>query len=58
MEGWLKLNADGVVQTSSKLATAGAIIRDAYGHWVGSLVMNISVALITRAELWGVYEGI
>ena len=54
----MKLNDDGTVQTSSKLATAGAIIRDAYGHWVGSLVMNISVALITIAELWGVYEGI
>ena len=50
MEGWLKLNADGVVQTSSKLATVGAIIRDAYGHWVGSLVMTIGAASITIAE--------
>ena len=37
---------------------SGGLIRDYCGQWKGEVVMNLGMASVTSAELWGVFEGL
>ena len=40
------------------LASAGGVIRDSNGKWLGGFAFNIRSCSITDAELWGIHEGL
>ncbi|KAL8170236.1 hypothetical protein V2J09_022040 [Rumex salicifolius] len=57
-EGWYKVNTDGAKESSMGVATAGGVIRDDSGVWLGGFVKNIGVCSVVAAELWGLYHGL
>lgn len=56
-QGEFALNTDGAVK-QSRLASAGGLIRDSNGAWVGGFLVNIGVTSVLHAELVGVREGL
>lgn len=54
---YFKLNTDGS-QINTGLASAGGLLRDYTGRWVGGFGMNVGSCFITSAELWGFYNGL
>ncbi|CAA0818851.1 Polynucleotidyl transferase- ribonuclease H-like superfamily protein [Striga hermonthica] len=58
VDGTFKVNTDGCFISTSGMATAGGLVRDAGGRWIGVFTMNIGYCLITRAELWGLFQGL
>nr|ABW81175.1 non-LTR retrotransposon transposase [Arabidopsis cebennensis] len=57
-EGWLKLNTDGASKGNPGLATAGGILRQQDGSWIGGFAVNIGICSAPLAELWRVYYGL
>lgn len=57
LEGWLKLNTDGLVEGGSGLACCGGVVRDANGQWVRGFSRRISVTTIFATKLWGLRGG-
>ncbi|CAA7023659.1 unnamed protein product [Microthlaspi erraticum] len=56
--GWFKLNTDGASHGNLGPATAGGVIRDGDGRWMGSFALNIGRCTAPLAELLGVYYGL
>ncbi|XP_010484806.1 PREDICTED: uncharacterized protein LOC104763089 [Camelina sativa] len=56
--GWVKLNTDGASHGNPGLATAGGVLRDSDGAWIGGFAFNIGICTAPLAELWGVYYGL
>lgn len=54
---YFKLNINGA-RKQSGLSSAGSPIGDYNGSWIIGFGMNISVCLITIAELWGHSQGL
>ncbi|CAI9096420.1 OLC1v1032567C1 [Oldenlandia corymbosa var. corymbosa] len=57
--GWVKLNSDGSF-VPGRGGTAGGLVRDERGLWLGGFVMNIGACAVssTEAELRGLFEGL
>ncbi|CAA7030525.1 unnamed protein product [Microthlaspi erraticum] len=58
IQDWWKVNTDGASRGNPGLATAGDVLRDANGAWVGGFALNIGICSAPLAELWGVYYGL
>ena len=58
MGEWVKVNTDGACRGTIGLATAGGVLRDGSGHWLGGFSFNIGVCTVPLAKLWGVYYGL
>lgn len=56
--GWTKLNTDGASRGNPGNATAGSVLRDEAGDWIGGFSLNIGICTAPLAELWGVYYGL
>ncbi|CAI0418218.1 unnamed protein product [Linum tenue] len=56
--GWSCINTDGSVALASQSATAGGVVRDDHGRFLGAFVMNLGGGTITRAELMGIRQGL
>lgn len=56
--GWVKLNTDGASHGNPGRATAGGVLRDGEGNWIGGFALNIGICSASLAELWGVYYGL
>lgn len=56
--GMVKLNTDGAMKSSSRLASAGGLFRNHQGNWVLGFISNIGHTSSFMAELWGVREGL
>lgn len=56
--GWIKLTTDGASRGNPGLATAGGVLRDGEGQWLGGFALNIGICTTPLAELWGVYYGL
>ena len=57
-EGWLKLNTDGAVDTSSGKAGCGGLLRDSAGQLIVGFAKTISASSSIAAELWALREGL
>lgn len=55
--GSLALNTDGAVKLSG-LASAGGLVRDYRGSWIGGFVVNIGRTSVLQAQLVGIKEGL
>ncbi|XP_019158195.1 PREDICTED: uncharacterized protein LOC109154910 [Ipomoea nil] len=56
--GWLKLNTDGAMKSSTGIASAGGVIRDEHGRWVKGFSTKVGATDSFSAELWGLREGL
>ncbi|CAL1384891.1 unnamed protein product [Linum trigynum] len=56
--GWSKMNTDGAAQGSTGMATAGGILRDSDGDWLGGFCCKIGTGSAILAELWGIHQGL
>ncbi|KAL8151867.1 hypothetical protein V2J09_021675 [Rumex salicifolius] len=56
--GWVKVNTDGARESRYGMATAGGVIRNDEGRWMGGFVKNIGVCSVPCAELWDIYHGL
>ncbi|XP_031120447.1 uncharacterized protein LOC116023586 [Ipomoea triloba] len=54
--GFVTLNTDGSRKTSTRLASAGGLIRDHNGTWLVGFIANIGTTSSFVAELWGIRE--
>ncbi|CAL1384036.1 unnamed protein product [Linum trigynum] len=54
--GWSKMNTDGAAQGSTGMATAGGILRDSDGDWLGGFCCKIGTGSAILAELWGIHQ--
>ncbi|CAL1384470.1 unnamed protein product [Linum trigynum] len=57
-EGWIQLQTDGSVVTSTGKAAAGGLFRNNLGQCKGAFVCNLGSCSITAAELKGALEGL
>ncbi|KAF7820561.1 ribonuclease H [Senna tora] len=55
---WIKVNTDGAVCITTKIAGCGGICRDENGRWKLGFIANIGIATVNGAELWGIYNGL
>ena len=51
-EGWLKLNTDGSVISTSGLSGCGGLLRDRAAQWIVGFAKSIDVNSSIAAELW------
>ena len=58
LEGWHKLNMDGLVVDSSGQSGCGGLLRDCTGQWVVGFAKSISFCSSIAAELWALREGL
>ena len=56
--GFFKLNTDGSARGNPGLASAGSLIKDHNGMWIGSFCRNIGFTYSMAAELWGLRNGL
>ncbi|KAE8711863.1 hypothetical protein F3Y22_tig00110271pilonHSYRG00197 [Hibiscus syriacus] len=56
--GWIALNSDGAVSTSSSLGSAGGLLRDDQGNWLGGFSKPLGITTVSQADLWGLFEGL
>ncbi|CAL1414425.1 unnamed protein product [Linum trigynum] len=56
--GWHKMNTDGANQSNMGMATAGRVLRDHNGTWLGGFCSKIGTGTALLAELWGVLQGL
>ncbi|KAE8686354.1 hypothetical protein F3Y22_tig00111069pilonHSYRG00117 [Hibiscus syriacus] len=56
--GWVALNTDGAVSSSSSLDATGGLIRDCHGTCLGGFIRPLGVTTALQAELWGLFEGL
>lgn len=54
----LELNTDCSLDTSSGVLTAGGVVHDHGGNWVGGFVVEVGCASVLEGELWGVFHGL
>lgn len=57
-EGWLKLNTNGSVISTSGLSGCGGLLRDRAGQWIVGFAKSINVNSSIAAELWALREGL
>ena len=53
-----KLNTDGFAKGNPGLASAGSVIRDHRGSWIGSFNRAIGHTHSLAAKLWGLRDGL
>lgn len=58
MFGWIKLNSDGSVFGADYRASSGGVLRDFQGRWIRGFARNIGRCSISKAELWGILDGL
>lgn len=58
LAGWIKVNTDGASRGNPGLATAGGVLRDGEGNWLGGFGLNIGRCTAPLVELWGVFYGL
>ncbi|CAN0880875.1 Putative ribonuclease H protein At1g65750 [Linum grandiflorum] len=58
LAGWMTLNTDGSVRGRSSKASAGGLLRDAFGHCHAAFTQNLGSCSITRAEMRGLITGL
>ncbi|KAK8556934.1 hypothetical protein V6N12_003323 [Hibiscus sabdariffa] len=56
--GWLCLNTDDVVSTTSSLGIIGGLIRGSSGEWIEGYCKHIGLASLLLAELRTLYIGL
>ncbi|CAL1354069.1 unnamed protein product [Linum trigynum] len=56
--GWWKVNTDGGAQSNPGMATAGGVIRNCYGDWIGGFCSKFGTGSALLAELWGIMQGL
>lgn len=56
--GWVKINSDGSVRGRELRASAGGLLRDDNGRWIVGYGRNIGSCSISKAELWGILDGL
>lgn len=56
-EGWIKLNVDGALRRSLKVARCGGILCDEDGRWLGGFYRFLNDCSILKAGVWVVLEG-
>lgn len=56
--GWLKLNTDGSVKDTGKLAAYGDLLRNEFGGFVDGFSCNLGSCSIMPTELLGVWNGL
>ena len=56
--GWHKLNTDGYCEGRDKSTSAGGIIRDNKGCWMGGFSIKLGSCSKTEAEIWAVIYGL
>ncbi|MBA0634562.1 hypothetical protein Godav_028878, partial [Gossypium davidsonii] len=56
--GWVKLNTDGVVSTSTQSAAIGGVIHDDGGSWVCGYSMTLGKDEVFRIEARSMLEGL
>ncbi|KAF7836121.1 ribonuclease H [Senna tora] len=55
---WIKVNTDGAVCRTTKIAGCKGVCRDENGRWKLGFIANIGIATVNGAELWGIYNGL
>ncbi|KAK8522938.1 hypothetical protein V6N12_056630 [Hibiscus sabdariffa] len=56
--GWICLNLDGAVHSSSSLRSAGGILRNHKGEFILAYHRKLGHTTVLHAEFWGVFEGL
>ncbi|CAN0904227.1 Putative ribonuclease H protein At1g65750, partial [Linum grandiflorum] len=56
--GWMTLNSDGSVRERGSKASAGGLVRDAFGRCHAAFTLNLGSCSITRAEMRGLTTGL
>ncbi|KAK9025445.1 hypothetical protein V6N11_038312 [Hibiscus sabdariffa] len=56
--GWLCLNVDRSVSSSSGCASIGGLLRDHLGNWIFGFTKSIGKSNILQTELWAIYIGL
>ncbi|KAK8562143.1 hypothetical protein V6N12_049192 [Hibiscus sabdariffa] len=56
--GWLTLNTNGYVSTSSSYGSASSLIRDNEGSWLTGFNRYLGITTPLQAELWAIHEGL
>lgn len=54
--GWIKANSDGVVNSTTRTAACGSLLRDFDGRWRGGFAKKVGSCGVLSAELWGICE--
>ena len=54
MEGWIKINFDGLVAQNRK-ASCGGLLCHSQGEFLVRLSTNLGMCLISVVEIWGAY---
>ncbi|KAE8711864.1 hypothetical protein F3Y22_tig00110271pilonHSYRG00204 [Hibiscus syriacus] len=49
--GWIALNSDGAVSTSSSIGSIGGLLRDDQGNWLGGFTKPHGITKFSQAEL-------
>lgn len=57
VDGWIKINTDGVVRRYCH-ATAASVIRNSAGEWYRGFVMSLGTCTVSMTEPWGVLQGL
>ena len=55
--GHHKLNIDGS-RVSNGVIGAGDVIRDDFGSWCGSFMINVGAGEVLHVESWGIFHGL
>ena len=58
MEGWVKINTDGMFKANIKLAGCEGLIRNQWGGWMGGFTHKLGSCSITDVECWGILNGL
>ncbi|XP_028767839.1 uncharacterized protein LOC114725488 [Neltuma alba] len=56
--GWFKLNVDGAMAMSKKMARCGGVVRDHMGNWVVGFSHYLATSSAQEAEEWAIYRGL
>ena len=59
LTGYFKLNTDrSILHSNPTKASAGGLIRDSLGSWIGGFTRKIGITHSMVAELWGLRDGL
>ncbi|KAE8709897.1 hypothetical protein F3Y22_tig00110328pilonHSYRG00789 [Hibiscus syriacus] len=56
--GWICLNVDGAVSSTTKHGAIGGVFRDNEGSWILGFNKALGILQPLHAELWAIYVGI
>lgn len=57
-QGWIKLNTNASTKGNSGLSSAGELLRDSDGRWLGGFVHFVGLTSLVHAEMWAVRLGL